>query len=118
MIEYRVEKAHKIDQRSTYILDSVRKTNEDFGIARFKANRSVSQISTRVDPSAMGGLALFLKTTRMNKVCGDNGCLNFNNRCTDKGHSHQASPALNAGNPLLPLIKHRLKNELFSQFLS
>jgi hypothetical protein len=94
------------NERSKYILESVQVSKNDFGLAKFKANRSFSQISTKVDPSAMGNLALFLRSTRMNKVCGANGCkLNFDNRCCDNTKKEEA-PApmlntLNTGNPLL-----------------
>lgn len=67
------------------------------------ANRSTSQISTKVDPSAMGNLALFLKTTRMNKVISENGYkLNFNERRCDTELVRVSE--INVGNPLLAAI--------------
>lgn len=63
----------------------------------------------------MGNLALFLKTTRMNKVCKDHGHLNFKNlKCNDDSHFHFDSKSHDC-NKVSILAR---KNDLYGKFLS
>ena len=65
----------------------------------------------------MGNLALFLKSTRMNKVCGQNACkTDFKHRCCEKSHTHEEAKV---ENPLVKQLSLKLnKNALLNQFLS
>ena len=66
----------------------------------------------------MGNLALFLKTTRMNKVVKDNhGCLSFNGRCSETACPNMKKDPITSGSLLLSLISKKMKGDVY-KFLS